>query len=93
MVVLSNDTNVVTILFYFTPDFTDFGGKEIWVLHRTCEKELYLLLHTLFHQFAQTKCKAIFKAHIISDCDVTNKFDTEPAAFCAQAEQYLQQFV
>ena len=35
VVVISNDTNVVTILLYFTSDFIDFGGKEIWVLHRT----------------------------------------------------------
>ena len=89
VVVISNDTNVVTILLYFTSDFIDFGGKEIWVLHRTWEKEQCLLSHTLFLQLAQTKCKTIFKAHTISSCDVTNKFGTKPAALHAQGEKYL----
>ena len=44
-IVISNVTNVNTILLCFTSNFADIGLKEIWVLYGPGEKERYLPLH------------------------------------------------
>ena len=42
VVVISNITNIGTILLCFTSHFADIGLKEIWVLYGPGEKECYM---------------------------------------------------
>ena len=89
---VSNDTDVFALVLYYTPEFVDLGAKEVWIMFGAGEKSRFLPMHILFQKLGPSSCKIIFKAHVLSGCDVTSKLGTKPASLNAKPGVYLRQF-
>ena len=80
VVVLSNDTDVVTLLFYYMPHFTSEGLQELWVKYGTGTHERFIPLHLIAEKLGITFCKVVYKAHVLPGCDMTSKVGSKTNA-------------
>ena len=56
------------------------------------EKSRFLPMHILFQKLGPSLCKVIFKARVLSGCDVTSKLGTKQASLNAKPDVYIRQF-
>ena len=92
VVIASNDTDVFALVLYYTEKFLTDGAKEIWLMFGVGDRVRFLPMHTFFAKLGALKCKVIFKAHILSGCDITSKIGTKTAALKANPQTYLNKF-
>ena len=79
MVVASNDTDVFAFVLHYTHDFVALGVKEVWIMFGVGEHCRSLPLHVLLQKLSAATCKIIFKAYVLSGCDLTSKLDSKQA--------------
>ena len=91
--VISNDTNVFTLLIHYLPDFLDLGFQELWIMSGVGDKTRFPQLYILLYKIGVPKCKVIYRAHILTDSDSISKIGSKKSAINANPELYLQQFV
>ena len=56
------------------------------------DKTRFLPLHLLLYKIGVPKCQVIYKAHILTGADSTNKIGSKQSAINANPELYLQGF-
>ena len=92
IVVLSNDTDVFALLLHYSHSFFALGMTELWVKYVMGESSRYIPIHIMANKIGPIECSVLFKAHILTGCDVTSKVGTKSAALKANPEMYLLQF-
>ena len=92
IVVLSNDTDVFALLLHYSHSFFALGMTELWVKYGMGESSRYIPIHIMANKIGPIECSVLFKAHILTGCDVTSKVGTKSAALKANPEMYLLQF-
>ena len=91
VLVVSNGTHVFALVLYCTPEFVDLDSKEVWIMFAAGEKSRFLPMHILFQKLGPSLCKVIFKARVLSGCDVTSKLGTKQASLNAKPDVYIRQ--
>lgn len=91
-VMLSNDIDVVILLFYYMPRFLFQVLLELGVEYVPEQSnERFLPLLVLSRGVGHGKCKVILKVHILTGYIVTSKVCTKVHALKADPEMYLPQ--
>ena len=61
-------------------------------VHGTSFSCRFISLHFLAYQLGPLVCSVITKAHVLTACDITNKFGTKAAKLKCNPEMYLMTF-
>lgn len=92
LVILSNDTDVVTLLLRYITVFHEKGVAEIWVTFGAGEKKRFIPIHHLLIRLGPELCRVIIKAHILTGDDVLSKIGSKKSAIKSDPTTYLEQF-
>ena len=92
VIVLSNDTDMFALLTYYMPYFKSVGVKEMWQQYGVGDNRRRLPIHQVLTVLGEVRCKAILKAHILTEEDCPGNIGTKHAATHFSREQYLINF-
>ena len=91
-VVVSNDTDVVVLILFYTHLLLSKGLHELWIKYGVGDHVRFLPMHYLAKKLGPHQCSVIMKAHILTGCDVTSKVGTKSAALQAEPTEFLDTF-
>ena len=92
VVVLSNNTDVVTLLFYYMPDFISEGLQELWVRDGAGIHKKFIPVHLIAEKLGNTLCKIVYEAHVLSGCDITSQVGSTTNVLKVNPGKYLMEF-
>ena len=64
VLVLSNDTDVLCLLLYYTYKLFNHRLNELWICIGSGRSRRYIPVHTLARQLGETMCNVVLKAHL-----------------------------
>ena len=91
-VVVSKDTDICILLLHYTSKLIKPGLSGLRLKHGVETMVLFLPLHLIFTRIDQNICDVLFKAHILTGCGVTSKFEAKSAALKSNFHVYLKHF-
>ena len=92
VVIVSKNTDVCILLLHYTSKFIKPGLTGLRLKHGVETMVLFLPLHLIFTRIDQNICDVLFKAHILTGCGVTSKFEAKSAALKSNFHVYLKHF-
>ena len=92
LLVMSNDTDTVTRLLYFLPEFQKRGLQELWVEFGIGERKRYLPLHILAIKLGPDLCRVVVKTHVLTGDDALSKIGTKYASLLCDPQNLLATF-
>ena len=72
--------------------FKTVNANKIWVNFGIHERQRHIPVYQLAEILGTEKSRALLKAHILTECDVTSKTGSKSAAFKACPDKHLHDF-
>ena len=90
--VISNDTDTVMLLLWYTPAMKESALIELWGQYGTQEKRRFIPLHSLHEKLGSDLCRVLIKVHILIGNDCISKLGTKQATLQAKPVHFLSAF-
>ena len=74
------------------PDFISEGLQELWVRYGAGIPETFIPVHFITEMLGNTLCKIVYKAHVLSSCDITSQVGSKTNVLKVNPGKYLMEF-
>ena len=92
VIVLSNDSDTLMLLFRYISQFLSKGLIELWLKYGTSERRRMIPVHMWYTHLGEEWCRVLIKVHVMTGNDSISAIGTKLAGLKLNPVHYLYNF-